>query len=278
MLQIPSYLVLLLALALPAVGWPFDLEQCLTANAPVADDVRVVRITTRTGSGEPATLQLQTFGRRATGARRILVRFADPSELGDSYFLIVDDDAPTTRYYVSSPGLGPPREVPGEQVGRKLFGTDFAWEDALLSQGLLEWEGAAHLRDEHVTDRPTWVVELLPAPGTSAYSRVVAWLDQEHCLPLKAEMYQGTRHVRSLRTEPRSVIRVGSQAIPHEVTIRDVRKGTSSTAVIQAVIPGLHIPDEILRVEELGRYRPRVVLDGTDHRPEIELGRVASAP
>ena len=269
--------LLALALAWPAVARSADFEHCLTANAPVADDVRVVRITTTTGEGKPASMQLQTFGRRASGARRILVRFADPAELGDAYFLIVDD-GPTTRYYVSSPELGPARQVPGEEVGRNLFGTDFAWEDSLLAQGLLEWEGAVKLRDETVAGRPTWVVELEPEPGMSSYTRIVAWIDHEHCLPLKADMYSGGKRVRSLETEARSVIRIGTQAIPHETTIRDLSKGTSSTAVIQAVIPGLRIPDEILRVEGLGRYRPRVVLDGPDHRPKIELGAVASRP
>jgi hypothetical protein len=269
--------LLALVLAWSPAARSADLEHCLTANAPVADDVRVVRITTTTGKGEPAQLQLQTFGRRSKGARRILVRFADPGELDDSYFLIVDD-GPTTRYYVNSPELGAARRVPGEKIGRNLFGTDFAWEDVLLAQGLLEWQGAVQLREETVAGRPTWVLELEPEPEASSYARIVAWIDHEHCLPLKADMYRGGKRVRSLQTEARSVIRIGNRAIPHEITIHDVGKGTSSTAVIQAVVPGLRIPDEILSVEGLGRYRPRIVLDGADHRPEIELGAVASAP
>ncbi len=79
-----------------------------------------------------------------------------------------------------------------------------------------------------------------------------------------------------VRSNPNAILVMGSRAIPHETSIRDVQAQTESRSVIQAIVPGLHIPDDILQADSLGRYRPRIVLDGDDGRPVVELDQVAS--
>ena len=264
--------IALVALALPAGAAE---ERCLTARPVPGDDVRALKITTTAGDGPPAVLHLQTFGRRSSTSRRVLVRFSYPRELRDSTLLIVDEAGPP-RLWLSSPELGGVREL-SDDVNTPLLGTYFGWEDVVLAQGLVGWDHAKPLRRERLGEHDTLLVELRNRPGTSHYARVRAWLDLESCLPLKLELFETPDRVRRVvENRPSSILQIGGRAIPYQTTIRDLQAGTQSTSVIQAIIPGLHIPDEILQAESLGRYRPSIVLDGSDGRPIIDLGRVAS--
>ena len=263
--------IVILALALPVRA---EAERCLEMRPVPGDDVRAVKVTTRIGEGPPAVLHMQTFGRRSSTSRRVLVRFTHPRELRDSALLIVDDAGPP-RLWLSSPELGGVRELSAE-VNTRLLGTYFGWEDVVLAQGLIGWDNAKSLRRERLGEHDTLVVDLKPEPGTSHYARVRAWLDLDSCIPLKLELFDTDTHLRRIvENRPSSILRMGGRAIPHETAIRDLQAGTESRSVLLAIIPGLSIPDEILQVESLGQYRPRVVLDGDDGRPMVDVGRVA---
>lgn len=260
-----------LALALPVQAAE---ERCLSLDPVPGDDVRAVKVTTTTGEGPPAILHLQTFGRRSSTSRRVLVRFSHPRELRDSSLLIVDDAGPP-RLWLSSPELDGVRELSAE-VNTRLLGTYFGWEDVVLAQGLVGWDSAKALRRERLGEHDTLVVDMQPKPGTSHYARVRAWLDLESCIPLKLELFDTATHLRRVvENRPSSILQLGGRAIPHETSIRDLQAGTESRSVLQAIIPGLKVPDEILQAESLGQYQPRVLLDGDDGRPMVDPGRVS---
>ncbi|MDB5970516.1 MAG: outer rane lipoproteinsorting protein [Hydrocarboniphaga sp.] len=63
----------------------------------------------------------------------------------------------------------------------------------------------------------------------SRYTSVRAWLDQESCLPLKAEFYEGTRPLKRLIAPASSIRREGSIWYLQQIEMHDLQNDAYTT-------------------------------------------------
>jgi hypothetical protein len=133
--------------------------------------------------------------------------------------------------FFASPDMDGPKRISGADALGALFNTDFTVEDFANLQGFAKPQEKKRLADAEVGGRAVYVVELRPAPGNSAYERIVARYDREKCVPLRSEMYEPGGRLRKVQTIDPAALIYSSMAgawLPQRVTLEDLRDGTST--------------------------------------------------
>ncbi len=198
-----------------------EVTACVQRNHPEPDSIRGMRITTRDPRQSSKTVTVvKMFGRRTDdGRRQLLVKFLRPEDVAGSAMLLLETGN-ATDVYLASPEIPEPRRISGSGRSTQLFGTTLSYEDFEWVQGFRLPAQERRLADETVRDRPVYVVE--SRPEQSAYERVVSYVDQESCLPLRMEFYEtGGRLRKQLTTNPGSNLKHGSTWVAHRLLMSD---------------------------------------------------------
>ena len=125
-----------------------------------------------------------------------------------------------------------------------------------------------------VADTSVYVLESNPAPGTSAYARILTSIDKKTCVPLRIQLYErsnGGEPRKVFTSNPSQIFRVGKTWIPHAVLVRDLRDSKETELVIETVNPLPRLPDEFFNPAGLGRYIPKIEIN-------VELEEIEPMP
>lgn len=256
----------------PAEKTVEEIISCVTANTPVGDELRSVRLISSTPNGQEIK-QAQIFQRRAeNGDRRVLIRFSEPEELeGSSVLIAVNSGEPEVHFH--SPEMRTPRRLTGVEADTGLFGTDLSYEDLLQLQGtaLSEADRVERLADDRISEWPVYVLESRPLAAHSAYERIVFSIDRENCVARQATFFEAGRR------QPRKVLiaqeieQVDEIWLPHRVTIKDYRDQTDTTLLLETMHRNV-LPEGIkLNPEELGKFKPKIELVAGELKPRVEF-------
>jgi hypothetical protein len=237
----------------PAAG---SAAACFEQNAPAPDSVRAIRMTARGRDGEKTVVVMRMYGRRSpAGLGQLFLRFEEPVEVKGTSLLVLEQASGDSQIYMASPELPAPRRISGPSRADGMFQTDFSSEDLQrLQQGWRPGAGEQQqLPDEAVGDRPVYVMETRPAE--SAYGRIVFWLDQESCLPLRVRFYEPGREKprKELTTDPRSNLKHGDQWVAHSALMRDLDQLTTTHLMVDSHDQEKLLADDKFTVEGLER-------------------------
>ena len=111
--------------------------------------------------------------------------------------------------------------------------------------------------EEELAGRPAWRIETTPAPEeNSVYSRIVAFIDRERCVPLGAELYEaGPEPGKRLEVPPGRVVREGAGWVPMQLSMEDLENGTRSVMTVKDVELDVDLPDRNFTQSALRRRR-----------------------
>ena len=241
----------------PAVGEggrsSAEVAACVERNVPEPDNVRAVRITARDPrAGSKRVIVLKMYGRRSPeGLRQLLVRFSEPDEVVGVSLLVLEQAGPAD-VYLASPELPEPRKITMTDRSSAILGTDLSYEDLEWLQGFRTPRDATRLPDEEVGERDCYVLE--SALEGSSYSRVLAFIDKESCLPLRLRFFEKSGRLRKeVTADPLSLVRHGDTWVAHAVLIRDARDLTTTHFVVDTHEQDVLLPDGMFDVEGLRR-------------------------
>ncbi len=251
-----------------------EIVSCVAANIPHGDELRSITLVTRDRAGAERVTRAMVFGRRTSPtSRRTLVRFSAPPDLVSSGFLVLQEED-STEIWIHSPDLGRRRVETGEAAGQSLFGTGLSYEDLMQLMGLVETEaGKLRLGDDRIGDNPTYVLESLPEPGTSAYARIVSSVDKETCVPLEVKLYEriGSAPRKVIRADPEQIFEVRGVWIAHSATLWDYRDEKRTVLHVESVMPYLELPDIAFSPGDLGKVEPRIDIEVKFDPIEVKL-------
>jgi outer membrane lipoprotein carrier protein len=146
-----------------------------------------------------------------SGPVKLAMRFTDPA--GEA--IVIDGQ----HVWVYTPST-----VPGQVVRLAVPSGGPAYGYNLLAWFLdrpTERYTATYLRKERLNDRPTDVVELVPAVPDLPFEKAVIWLDQESALPRRLEIHEQSGATRTLSL---SRIRVNA-SVPDQTFTFQVPRG-----------------------------------------------------
>ena len=118
-----------------------------------------------------------------------------------------------------------------------LFGTDFSYEDF---QRLIGMSGDASKKrepDSKVGDRDVYAIVARPGEeSTSAYERVVTFVDKHTCVPLVTESYEpGDRLRKRLVADPAQITAEKGIWVARRQTITDLRDDTQTELRVERI-------------------------------------------
>jgi hypothetical protein len=241
-------LLLVALLGLPGLAYggtsARDVEACVARNLPDESGALdfAVRVRDREGGSTRSAARL-LWRRPEGGLSRIVLRITEPEKTRGTSVLLVERADADPEIFVRLPELEGVKRVSKGRLRGSLFGTDFSYEDFERLQGLAPRTVIELQEDFRVDGRAVWVLEARPDPDArSEYSRVISYVDQEYCLPLRMEFVDRHGKLRKLLSTDAAEIRAeGSRFVPAGFLMRDLRDRTETEVSLRRVEmdPGL---------------------------------------
>ncbi|MFT4975445.1 MAG: outer membrane lipoprotein-sorting protein, partial [Myxococcota bacterium] len=87
------------------------------------------------------------------------------------------------------PSIEKTQKISGHMLRQSMMGSDLSYEDILQATQLRELYTATVVGAETMDGRECWKLELTAKDDAVAYPRRVSWIDQEHTVPVREELY-----------------------------------------------------------------------------------------
>jgi hypothetical protein len=229
-----------------------EIADCVKANQPrlSAEQTVTLRTVDRTGAARAsnATIYWQKFGEDS----KALIRFSAPEDLRGSALLLLQKGE-RADMFMYLPELRKVRRVTKRSVTGSMFGTDFSYEDFERFQGLGEDGEAQRLPDGEVEGRKVFVLEGRPSRGEeSAYERVVSFVDQERCIPIRTELYEKGERLRKVMVMPSEEITKEAESwVPRRVLVKDLVNETQTELLVDEIELDKQLPRKLFSEREL---------------------------
>ena len=233
-----------------------EIDRCLGENSPEQTMIQETEITTLDRTGSDRTQEAKLYWKRSKkGQSRMFMRVESPPELRGSAYLVIQYEDRPNDMWMYLPEIRKVRRISSRTVSGSLFGTDFSYEDVEYIQLSATGSTSRRLADAELDGRPVYVIESLPGAGAgSAYTRVVAFIDHEYCVPLKTQFYEDGDTLRKLMTaDPTKISREVDSWVPRDVVMKDLRRGTASHLVVKEIGIDTEIPDRRFTQSQLER-------------------------
>lgn len=224
-------MVLLALLAAPA--WADDaarkVMECMRANVPAQLGIGMLELTLYDRVGGSRQLVGRMYTRKeAGGLMTASLRIDGPKEFkGAAYLVRETDDYLRDGMFIYLPAVKRVRRVTGTFADASLMGTNFSYFDFKQLQNAFGDLSPVLEPAEPVHGRPAHVLSFKALPGAETrYTAVKAWIDQQACVAVRAEFYEGKRLVKELSSLAGSLKQAGPTWYVSEIEMRDPAAGT----------------------------------------------------
>jgi len=119
-------------------------------------------------------------------------------------------------------------QLSGHMLRQSVMGSDLSYEDMMDDRKLTEVYESKVVGEEMLGDRKVYVLELTAKVADVAYYRQRIWVDTEHYVPLKQEMYaKGGKMLK--QTEMKDVTKIQNRWFPLTIVYKDMLKQGDGT-------------------------------------------------
>lgn len=211
--------------------------ECMRANIPTTMQIREIELTATDRSGNDRLLVGKAYASREDGRIRALLRISKPRDLdGASYLMREATEGRKDEIFLYLPAIQRVRKISGASIDSSLLGTDFSYNDMKQLQAAF---GDARLKLDkpaRLGDRTADVLHIEPAVAAEArYTRVLAYVDRQSCVALKAEFFEGTALRKELTVAPDALKRADGHWYPSDAVMRDLKEGTRTRLKVTGV-------------------------------------------
>lgn len=235
-----------------------SIQRCVADNAPARTMRQRIELRTEDRMGDGRRYDVKGEWKKGdNGLSMLLMRVSAPADLRGSAFLMIEREDREPDLFSYLPELEKVRRVTMRSAAGSLFGSDFSYEDMQRLQNVAGSSNAKLLGEAEQEGRASWQVETRPeAEAGSAYSRIVAWVDQERCVPLRVEFYErDDAPVKVLTAPPAEVVKEGAGWVPTELRLENAAQGTRTLLSVKEVELDVELPDKDFTQGALRRRR-----------------------
>jgi hypothetical protein len=234
-----------------------SVTECMARNVPKKTSLQTIEMRARDRIGAERSIRGKIYWKRFDdGFSRVLAKFSAPVDIDGARLLMIGKKN-RNDIFLYMPAVKKVRRINSQTVRGNIFGTDFSYEDFERLQGMSGEVKAERMPDADLDGRPVYVLVSRPPPDSgSAYEKAVSYVDQETCVPLKVELFEGGERLRKvLSSDPDKIARADGLWLPREVLMRDLRDQTETRLVIDEIEVGAKIPDRCFSTTALERSR-----------------------
>lgn len=210
------------------------MERVLDARS-VESSAMDIEMTLIPPDGKRSTRRIQTLALDTDDLSGTITVFLEPASVRNTRFLTIENRDRPDDQWIYLPSLRRVRRIASSERDSSFMGSDFSYSDMSFSAGSIEDSTHTLLRDETLHGRTCAVVESVPDPGTSIYSRQISWVDRETWLPLRVEFFTegGEQPVKIM--EAGGLRRVDGRRLTDRITMTTVESGHRTVLDIRQV-------------------------------------------
>lgn len=150
------------------------------------------------------------------------------------------------RLWIYTPSTDRTIQLSGHMLRQSVMGSDLSYEDMMEDRKLLEVYDAIVVGEEDVDGKSCWVLELNAKVDDAAYQSRKMWIEKEHYVPLKEELFAKSGQLLK-KTELSDVRQVDGRWYPFKINYKDMLKdGKGTDFVVLEVQIDAEIPPHIL--------------------------------
>ena len=188
------------------------------------------------------------------GSMRATIRLSEPASRKGLTVLAIEREGKDPELYLFVPELGRTRKVTGKQVATDMMETDFSYEEFSYLQSIASNSETARIEDQDIDGRPAYVLQTTPAEDTSVYSRILTFVDQEQCVPVRTQFIAPNGEVRKEMVATREEIKpIGDRFVPHHIVMHDREKQTRTELTVSDVEIDTEIGDGLFNPRSMGK-------------------------
>lgn len=213
-------------------------------NAYMAGAHMVARLVIKAGSRE-ITKEMEGW---VVGQEKALVTFLNPGDRGTKYLKLGDE------LWMFFPDAEDLVKISGHMLKQGMMGSDFSYQDALESEKMGELYEFKLEGIEAYDGVKCYVLEATALPGkTVSYPKRKLWVDGERFVARKEELYAASGKLLKV-SRVKEVKEKGGRVYASKVVMEDkLRKGSSTTLIIENIDFDVKIPDEVFSLRSLMR-------------------------
>ena len=132
------------------------------------------------------------------------------------------------QLWIYSPSTDRIIQISGHMLRQSVMGSDLSYEDMMDDRKLTDVYSAKVTGNETIDGRNTYVLELTAKVADVAYQTQKIWVDSEHFVPLKQEMYAKSGQLLK-RSTLSDVKQIQGRWFPTTIVYKDMLKEGSGT-------------------------------------------------
>jgi outer membrane lipoprotein-sorting protein len=149
------------------------------------------------------------------------------------------------QLWIYSPSTDRTIQIAGHMLRQSVMGSDLSYEDMMEDNSLTDLYEANIVGEEAIDNRLCWVLMLKAKRDDIAYQSRKLWVDKEHYVPLKEEMYAKSGKLLK-KTELSDVVKVQGRWFPKKILYKDMLKeGKGTEFIIEDIVFDTSIPDHV---------------------------------
>jgi hypothetical protein len=186
---------------------------------------------------------------------KTLLKLTGPFEMRHTGYLYVHHDERKDEQFMYSPARG--RTARMSLEGQTIAGTDFSFDDFLLTVDDVEDGHYKRLPDEEIDGTPVYVVDaVMSSSSRASYTRSMLWLEKAHYVPVKARYWDSVGVMAKELTAPHDKIKEFDGAWVSTVsTMKNLLEETETVMYIDRLNPKAELSDYDFSLSQL-EFKP----------------------
>jgi outer membrane lipoprotein-sorting protein len=174
------------------------------------------------------------------GEKKSYTEYLSPPREQGTKMLKLED-----QLWIFSPSTDRIIQISGHMLRQSVMGSDLSYEDMMEDPHLLNHYTGQVDGEEKLNDRNCWVITLSANTPDVAYQKQKVWVDKDHFIPLKKELYAKSG-VLLKRMDLSDVNQIQGRWFPKKMLFKDVLKeGEGTEFQIEEINFNTSIPDYI---------------------------------
>jgi hypothetical protein len=234
-----------------------DIRSCLASNFPKKSSSLGFELRSRHRDGFESKHKGRVYWRRsAQGRAESLICMEQPPSVRGLAYLVLQGDSDVAVWGYLPEKHRVLRIHASAAAKRSRIGrTAISYDDLRYLPINLSGAEPEAISDSLVAGRKVSVVRLSLPPGEdSPYARVISFIDQESCVPLRTEFYEtADKLLKVLTVDPGKIRRTGGIRMAHSMTIEDLKNEVVTELRVVRVQIDPDLPDQMFVPTRLDR-------------------------
>lgn len=189
------------------------------------------------GRRSSRTIESKTWSQ---GDKKAFTEYLSPAREKGNKMLKLED-----QLWIYSPTTDRTISISGHMLRQSVMGSDMSYEDMMEDPKLLNHYNAKVTNEETIDGRACWVLRLDAFDPSMAYQHRKIWVDKQHNIPLKEELYAAGGKLLK-KTTLSDIRNIQGRWFPMKIVFKDMLKeGEGTEFIIEEIRFDENIPEYI---------------------------------